>query len=295
MQLFLESTGFGLVVASILAIASVGFTLQWGVGKFINLAYVDFMVLGAYLDHTFTQTLGLEFWIGAVLSILAVAALMVAMNQFLVQPLGRRGVRFFDLLVAGFGVGLVVEYSIQAIYGTAFFNINVAGTTPLNLGGLKLTPSQLVIIGVAVVVMLLLHLLLSRTDLGRAIRAVSVNPTLAQSCGVRTSYVLNVSWFLSGTLCGIAGLVLAFNTAVFNSGTAITYFPYILAAAMVGGIGSAYGAMAAAAFLGLISEWVALVTPYFGVMVALIAAGLVALLRPEGLFRSPLAGMGGSV
>jgi branched-subunit amino acid ABC-type transport system permease component len=295
MQLFLESTGFGLVVASILAIASVGFTLQWGVGKFINLAYVDFMVLGAYLDHTFTQTLGLEFWIGAILSILAVAALMVAMNQFLVQPLGRRGVRFFDLLVAGFGVGLVVEYSIQAIYGTAFFNINVAGTTPLNLGGLKLTPSQLVIIGVAVVVMLLLHLLLSRTDLGRAIRAVSVNPTLAQSCGVRTSYVLNVSWFLSGTLCGIAGLVLAFNTAVFNSGTAITYFPYILAAAMVGGIGSAYGAMAAAAFLGLISEWVALVTPYFGVMVALIAAGLVALLRPEGLFRSPLAGMGGSV
>lgn len=295
MQLFLESTGFGLVVASILAIASVGFTLQWGVGKFINLAYVDFMVLAAYLDHTFNQTLGLEFWIAVVLSILIVAVLMMGMNQFLVQPLGRRGVRFFDLLVAGFGVGLVVEYGIQAIWGTAFFNITVAGTTPLKLGGLKLTPSQLVIIGIAVIVMLALHLLLSRTDLGRAIRAVSVNPTLAQSCGVRTGYVLNVSWFMSGIMCGIAGLVLAFNTAVFNSGTAIVYFPYILAAAMVGGIGSAYGAMAAAALLGLISEWAALATPYFGVMVALIAAGLVALLRPEGLFRSPMAGLGGSV
>jgi branched-subunit amino acid ABC-type transport system permease component len=295
MQLFLESTGFGLVVASILAIASVGFTLQWGVGKFINLAYVDFMVLAAYLDHTFTQILGLEFWIGAALSILAVAGLMVVMNQFLVQPLVRRGVRFFDLLVAGFGLGLILEFSIQAIWGTTFFSISVAGTTPLNLGGLRLTPSQIVIIGVAVAVMLILHLLLSRTDLGRAIRAVSVNPTLAQSCGVRVSYVLNVSWFLSGIMCGIAGLVLAFNTAVFNSTTALTYFPYILAAAMVGGIGSAYGAMTAAALLGLISEWVALATPYFGVMVALIAAGLVALLRPEGLFRSPMAGMGGSV
>jgi branched-subunit amino acid ABC-type transport system permease component len=295
MQLFLESTGFGLVVASILAIASVGFTLQWGVGKFINLAYVDFMVLTAYLDHTLTQTLGLEFWIGAVLSVLAVAVLMVLVNQFLVQPLGRRGVRFFDLLVVGFGVGLVVEYSIQAIWGSAYFNLTVAGTTPINLGGLKLTPSQLIIIGIAVVVMLGIHLLLSRTDLGRAIRAVSVNPTLAQSCGVRIAYVLNVSWFISGMMCGIAGLVLVFNTAVFNSTTAIVYFPYILAAAMVGGIGSAYGAMAAAGLLGLISEWVALATPYFGVMVALIAAGLVALLRPEGLFRSPMAGMGGSV
>jgi branched-subunit amino acid ABC-type transport system permease component len=171
----------------------------------------------------------------------------------------------------------------------------VAGTTPLNLGGLKLTPSQLVVIAIAVAVMLLLHLLLSRTDLGRAIRAVSVNPTLAQSCGVRVSYVLNVSWFISGIMCGIAGLVLAFNTAVFNSGTAIVYFPYILAAAMVGGIGSAYGAMAAAALLGLLSEWVALASPYFGVMVALIAAGLVALWRPQGLFRSPMAGLGGSV
>jgi branched-subunit amino acid ABC-type transport system permease component len=295
MQLFLESTGFGLVVASILSIASVGFTLQWGVGKFINLAYVAFMILAAYLDHTFTQTLGLEFWIGAVLSILTVGVLMVAMNQFLIQSLTRRGVRFFDLLVVGFGIALVVEYSTQAIWGTDFFSIKVAGTTPLNLGGLKLTPSQLVIIGIAVVVMLALHMMLSRTDLGRAIRAVSVNPTLAQSCGVRTSYVLNVSWFVSGLMCGIAGLVLAFNTAVFNDTTAIVYFPYILAAAMVGGIGSVYGAMAAAAILGLISEWVALATPYFGVMVALIAAGLVALLRPEGLFRSPMAGLGGSV
>jgi branched-subunit amino acid ABC-type transport system permease component len=294
-QLFLESTGFGLVVASILAISAVGFTLQWGVGKFINLAYVDFMVLAAYLDYTFTQTIGLEFWLGAALAVLSVAILMVLMNQFLVQPLGRRGVRLFDLLVVGFGVGAIVEYTIQAIYGTTFFHITVAGTTPLNFAGLKLTASEVVIICIAVVLMLMLHLLLSRTDLGRAIRAVSVNPTLAQSCGVRIAVVLNASWFLSGIMCGLAGLVLAFNTAVFNSGTAITYFPYILAVAMVGGIGSAYGAMAAAVLIGLVSEWVSIVNPYFGVMAALLAAGLVALFRPEGLFRSPMAGLGGSV
>jgi len=294
-QLFLESTGFGLVVASILAISSVGFTLQWGVGKFINLAYVEFMVLAAYLDYTLTHTLGLEFWLSAALSVLAVAVLMVLMNQYLIQPLGRRGVRLFDLLVVGFGIGAIVEYSIQAIWGTTFFHIAVAGNTPLNFAGLKLTPSELVIIGIAVALMLMLHLLLSRTDLGRAIRAVSVNPTLAQSCGVRIAFVLNSSWFISGLMCGLAGLVLAFNTAVFNSGSALTYFPYILAVAMVGGIGSAYGAMAAAVLIGLVSEWVSIVSPYFGVMVALIAAALVALFRPEGLFRSPMAGLGGSV
>lgn len=294
-QLFLESTGFGLVVASILAISAVGFTLQWGVGKFINLAYVDFMMVAAYLDHTFTQTLGLEFWLGAALSVASVAALMVLMNQYLIQPLGRRGIRVFDLLVVGFGIGAIVEYSIQAFYGTSFFHITVAGNTPLNFAGLKLTASEIVIIGIAVVLMLMLHILLSRTDLGRAIRAVSVNPTLAQSCGIRIAVVLNASWLLSGLMCGLAGLILAFNTAVFNSGTAITYFPLILAVAMVGGIGSAHGAMAAAVLVGLVSQWVSIVNPYFGVMAALVAAGLVALFRPEGLFRSPMAGLGGSV
>lgn len=295
MQLFLESTGFGLVTASILAISAVGFTLQWGVGKFINLAYVEFMVLAAYLDNTLTQKIGLEFWLSALLSVVAVALLMVVMNQYLIQPLARRGVRMFDLLVVGFGVGAIVEYSTQAIWGTSYFHITVAGTTPLNFAGLKLTASEIVIIGIAVALMLMLHLLLSRTDLGRAIRAVSVNPTLAQSCGIRIAVVLNASWFLSGLMCGIAGLVLAFNTAVFDSGSALVYFPYILAVAMVGGIGSAYGAMAAAGLIGLVSEWVSIASPYFGVMAALVAAGLVALFRPEGLFRSPMAGLGGSV
>jgi len=294
-RLFLESTGFGFVVASILAISAVGFTLQWGVGKFINLAYVSFMIVAAYLDYTFTQTLGLEFWLGALLAVVSVAVLMVLMNQYLVQPLGRRGIRLFDLLVVGFGVGAIVQYTIQAIYGTTFFHIKVAGNTPLSFAGLKLTASELVIICIAVVLMLMLHLLLSRTDLGRAIRAVSVNPTLAQASGIRIAYVLNASWFLSGLMCGLAGLVLAFNTAVFDSGTAITYFPYILAVAMVGGIGSAYGAMAAAVLVGLVSQWVSIFSPYFGVMAALIAAGMVALFRPEGLFRSPMAGLGGSV
>jgi len=295
LQLFLQVTGFGLVDASILALAAVGFTLQWGVGKFINLAYVYLMMLSAFLDYTLTQTLHLEFWLSAALSIGAVGLVSMGMNHYLVLPLARRGVRFFDLLIAGFGVGIVVEFGLQAIYGENFFQIKVAGTRPLKILGMHLTPSQLVIIGIAVLVMVMLHVLLTKTDIGRAIRAISVNPTLAQSCGVRVDFVLNLLWLMSGVLCGLSGLVLAFDTSLFNSGTSAVELPFILAIAMVGGIGSAYGAMGAALLIGLVSNWVDIVNPQYGIVVAVFAGGLVLLLRPEGLFRSPMASLAGSV
>lgn len=295
MSAFLEGTGFGLVLASILSLAAVGFTLQWGVSRFINIAYASFMILAAFFENTFEDRLHLGFWPSAILATICVACLMVVMNQFLVQPLVRRGVRFFDLLVAGFGLGIVIQYSIQALWGPGFFTIPIGAGKPLNLGGLKLTPIQLVIIGAAVAVMLGFHLLLSRTDLGRAMRAVSVNPVLAQSCGVRTSAVLNLSWLLSGALCAIAGLVLAIDAATFNSASGSLYFPDIIAVAIVGGIGSPYGAMLSAVLIGLVSEWVAIVNSYLNLVVALAAGVLILLFRPEGLLRSPMADLGGSV
>lgn len=293
MHLFVESTGFGFVLASILAIASVGFTLQWGVANFLNLAYVDFMVLAAFLDYTFTQQVHLGFWASAVIAVLIVAGGMVVMNEWLVQPLVRRGIRFFYLLIVAFGVAAILQYSMQAIWGPTFFSISVPGKEPVSFIGMRLTVSELVIIGVAILAMLLFHLLLTRTDLGRAMRAVSVNPVLAQCSGIRTKYVLNMAWFLSGILCGIGGLVLAFNTASFDAGTGTSYLAELLAVVVVGGIGSPYGAMAGAVIIGLLSQWATIVNSYFNIVVALVVLVLMLLIRPDGLFRSLTSASGG--
>lgn len=294
MSLFLEATGFGIVVASILSIAAVGFTLQWGVTNILNLAYVDFMILAAYLDYSLSQVAGLDFWLSAILSVLGVGALSVAFNHFLIQPFVRRGIKFFYLLIIAFATGTVLQYVIQSIWGSTFFNISVGGNQSYNIGGMKLTLSQLIIIGIALFVMFSLHILLTRTDFGRSMRAVAINPVLAQCSGIRTAVVLNATWFLTGVLCGISGLVLAFNTATFDVNTGTVYIAQILAAVVLGGIGSPYGAMVAAVIIGLISEWAsAYINPFFNVVVALIVLVGVLLFRPEGLLRSLTTSSGG--
>lgn len=293
MQLFIESTGFGVVLASILAIGGVGFTLQWGVANFLNLAYVDFMVLAAFLDYTFANRLHLGFWLSAVISILLVASGSVVMNKLLIQPLVRRGIRFFNLLIVAFGVGTVIQYGIQAIWGPAFFQITVPGNRSLHFIDMRLTVAQLVVIGIAIASMLLLHLLLVKTDLGRAMRAVSANPVLAQCSGIRVAFIFDMAWFLSGILCGIAGLVLAINASSFDSSSGANYLAELLAVVVVGGIGSPYGAMAAAVIIGLISEWATIVNSYFDIVVALAALIVVLFFRPYGLFRSLTSAEGG--
>jgi branched-chain amino acid transport system permease protein/neutral amino acid transport system permease protein len=146
----------------------------------------------------------------------------------------------------------------------------------------------------AIFVMLALHFLLTRTDFGRSMRAVAINPELAQCSGIRISVVLNATWFLTGVLCGISGLVLAFNTSTFDVNTGTVYISQILAAVVLGGIGSPYGAMLGAVIIGLTSEWAAaFINPFFNVVVALLALIIVLLFRPEGLLRSLTTSSGG--
>jgi branched-subunit amino acid ABC-type transport system permease component len=293
-SLFIASTGFGIVVASILMIAAVGFTLQWGVSNVLNLAYVDFMILAPYLDYTIHQQWHVTSWLAIVLSVIVVALGSVAFNQFLLQPFVRRGIRFFYLLIIAFSAGTIIQYGIQAIWGPTFFNIGVGGNNTYSLGGLKLTLSQLIIIGVAIGSMVGIHLLLTQTDFGRSMRAVAINPVLAQCSGIRRGFVLNATWFLTGTMCGISGLVLAFNTVSFNVDTGAVFLAELLAAVVLGGIGSPYGAMVGAIIIGVVAEWAALlINPYFNVVVALVALVVVLLFRPEGLVRSLTSSSGG--
>ncbi|HVB05923.1 MAG TPA: branched-chain amino acid ABC transporter permease [Acidimicrobiales bacterium] len=294
MTLFIASTGFGIVVASILMIASVGFTLQWGVSNVLNLAYVDFMILTPYLDYSLNQQLHLDKWLSIVLSVAGVALASVAFNQYLLQPFVKRGIRFFYLLIIAFAAGTILEYVILAIWGPTFFNISVGGNNTYSLAGLKLSEAQLIIIAIAVASMIGIHLLLTRTDFGRSMRAVAINPMLAQCSGIRTSAVLNATWFLTGTMCGIAGLVLAFNTATFDVNTGAAFLAELLAAVVLGGIGSPYGAMVGAIIIGVVAEWAALlIDPFFNVVVALVALVVTLLFRPEGLVRSLTSSTGG--
>jgi len=133
--------------------------------------------------------------------------------------------------------------------------------------------------------MLGLHLLLTRTTLGRAMRATSSNPTLAQSCGIPTDRISDLAWLISGGLCGAAGIALAITIVSFDFTLGPLFLIPMIAAAVLGGIGQPYGAMVGGLVIGLVTQVVgAFWNPAYKDVIAFAILIAMLLIRPRGLF-----------
>ena len=283
MSQVVPAIGFGLITASILAIAAVGFTLQFSVTNILNLAYGDIMTACAFAAYIANHA-GVNIWVSLVIAALFGAVFSMALNRFVYFQFVRRGTRLFGMIIVTIAVSLIIQNVLLAIFRPTFFSYQASPGPSYNFGGMIFTASQLAIIGIAVVAMLVVHLLLTRTRLGKAMRATATNPGLARSCGVATDRVIDAAWLLSGALCGIAGVAFVLNTATFSEVTGASFLVPIIAAAVLGGIGQPYGAMLGATTIGLASEISAsLINPSYKGVVAFAILIVVLLVRPQGI------------
>jgi branched-subunit amino acid ABC-type transport system permease component len=279
----LPAIGFGLVTASILAVAGVGFTLQFGVTNILNLAYGEIMTAAAFVAYLVTSA-GLSVWLALVAGGAFGAVFSVLLNRALYTPFVRRGTRLFGMIIVTIAVSLVVQNSLLAIFGANFFSLNMARPTSVHIAGMVFTTTQLAIIGIAIVAMLLIHLLLRYTKLGKAMRATATDPDLARNCGIATDRVIDLAWAISGALCGLAGVVLVMNVTAFTDTTGAQFLIPIIAVAVLGGIGQPYGAMLGALVIGMVSELAAaVINPDYKDVVAFVILVLVLLARPQGI------------
>jgi branched-chain amino acid transport system permease protein/neutral amino acid transport system permease protein len=283
MTIFLASVGFGLVTASVLAVAAVGFTLQFGVTDVLNLAYGAVMIAGAYLAYVINQA-GLNIWVGLVVAVVACSAGSVLLNSGIYTPFQRRGASPITLVIVSLGMTLIIEFGTQAIAGGTSVSYTMAQGPSVRAGGLVLSTVQLVVIGLSVLVMIGTHVLLRYTRLGKAMRATAANKTLARNCGIRTSRVITLTWAITGALCGLAGVIFAMDAGSFDATSTDLFLILILAATFLGGPGQAYGAMLGAVVIGLATEIsAAYITPSYKYVVAFVALLLMLGIRPTGL------------
>ena len=283
MTIFLASVGFGLVTASVLAVAAIGFTLQFGVTDVLNLAYGAVMIAGAYLAYVINQA-GLNIWVGLVVAVVACSAGSVLLNSGIYTPFQRRGATPITMVIVSLGMTLIIEFGTQAIAGGTSVSYTMAQGPSVRAGGLVLTAVQLVVIGLSVLVMIGTHVLLRYTRLGKAMRATAANKTLARNCGIRTSRVITLTWAITGALCGLAGVIFAMDAGSFDATSTDLFLILILAATFLGGPGQAYGAMLGAVVIGLATEIsAAYITPSYKYVVAFVALLLVLGIRPTGL------------
>jgi branched-chain amino acid transport system permease protein/neutral amino acid transport system permease protein len=282
-SLVIPAFGFGLVTASVLAIASVGFTLQFGVTDVLNLAYGAVMIFGAFIAYL-VNSQGVSVWVGLVAAMAACSLLSVLLNAGIYAPFQRRRATPITMVIVSLGLTLIIEFSVQAVAGGVAVSYTMGQGPTYRAGGLILSAVQLVIIGLSLVVMLATHALLRYTRLGKAMRATAANRTLARNCGIRTGQVITATWAITGAMCGLAGTVFAIDLSSFDATSTDLFLILILAAVFLGGPGQPYGAMLGAVIIGIATEVSAAFVPAdYKYVVAFLVLLIMLGVRPAGL------------
>jgi branched-subunit amino acid ABC-type transport system permease component len=278
------SLGFGLITASILALGAVGVTLQFGVTRYINFAYGSYLALAAYIAWEVNTSLRLNFWLAVPISAIFLALFAVVVDRALLRPFVRRRLRPVYLLIVTLGLWMFLSNAIVVIWGSSTRQFDIGNESPLSLGPFLMTASQLGVIGLAVVALVGVHLLLTRTKLGKAMRAMADDVDLAQASGIDTDRVVTVTWLLTGLLAGLSGCMLALDLSSFLPSFGDDFLFVIFSAVVLGGIGQPYGTMLGALIIGVVTQMAVLVLPaaYNG-DVAFAVLIVVVMVRPQGL------------
>ena len=292
----------GLFLGSVLALGAVGITLVFGVLRFANIAQGDMMTLGAYVtffllvsvlpEHTGLGpfTFGYPLFIAIPASMAAVAVLAVAMELLVYRRLRARRANLVTMEIASLGIAIAIRGVVQMIWDTQVRYLPNETRPHLEVpGDISIAPNHLFVSGAALLLAIVLHLVLTRTKQGKAMRATADNPDLARASGINTDRVLLWTWAIAGALAGAAGVLLVvFNaTAQVKPSTGFQLLVPLFAAVVVGGIGNPYGAFIGALLIGVSMEvstaW-ALTT--YKPAVAFTVMVLVLLFRPRGILGS---------
>ena len=271
----------GVVAGGILALPAVAFSLLWRLLRFPNFAVSTYLTVGAYVALMLNQGARARIelaWLGA-LAVTGVVAL--AVDRIAFRPM--RGRRPFSLAIASIGVAFVLENLVRFVWGNDFRSFDVPVTRATSIAGIRVGRDQLLILGVAVAMMALAQAFLLRTRLGIAMRATADNPLLAAVKGVPTERVIAVATLGGGALAGGAGVFLGLDASIdplMGGGLIISVF----AAAILGGVGSAPGALAGALIVGIVEEVGTLVVPpTYKTAIGFTIILAVLLVRPTGL------------
>jgi branched-chain amino acid transport system permease protein len=287
---FLQLLANGLVTGAVVAIAAVGVSIVYGILRLVHFAYGDVIAFGAFVAFWLNVTHGVGIVEAAALAMVATAALNIALELALWRPLRARGAGFMSLFLASIGLALVLRQLLLLVAGPSPRSYDVDPFTVYELGSVRLSGGQLAAIVTAVVAIVLVGLLLGLTAIGRTMRAVADDSALAAVAGIDTRRVVYVTWILVGFLAALAGVLAGLVQFTFDPNFGFALLLPVFAGVVLGGIGSAYGALAGGLLLGIATElstWEGFaggVDPVYKPVVAFAVLIAALLVRPQGLF-----------
>ncbi len=288
-QMFVE----GLQLGVIIAITSVGLSLVFGTTRLINFAHGEMVTVGAVVAFWFSTRPGdLPLILATVLAVVVGALLGGGMERGVWRPMRARGSGLIQMFIISIGISLLLRHLILVALGSRRQGYDQYGIQERwHLGPIAITPRDLAVMVLSVVALLGVAYMLQRTRIGKATRAVADNRDLAESSGIDVDRVVLVVWIVGGGLAALGGVFYGLSAAVYwDMGFRLLLLMF--AGVILGGLGSAYGAMVGSLVIGLVAQ---LSTLWFPVELqnawALLVLIVVLVVRPQGILgRAERAG-----
>lgn len=279
-QLTVSGIQFGLLIA----LGALGLSIIYGTTGLVNFAHGEIIAFGALATWVLNAGLGLPF-LAAAVGGLALSALFGWLNNAVLwRPLRKRGTGLIAMMIVSIGLALFLRNMYQFFVGADKKSYSdYAGLAGMQFGPISLTPTDIGIIAVAIIALGITVLILGKTRLGKATRAVSDNPSLAAGAGINVERVITFVWVIGGALAGLGGMLLGFTQQVsFQMGFQILLL--VFAAVTLGGLGTISGAIFGSLVVGLFIQLTTLIIPTelknVGALLVLI---VILLVRPYGL------------
>ena len=249
---FLQFFFSGLTVGSVYALVALGFTLIYNASDVINFAQGEFVMLGG-MSTVFLALTGMPLPLAAFLAVVITTAVGLALHRFAIEP-ARDGTAV-SLITITIGASIFLRGVAQVIFDKRFHSLPpILGSEPMRIGGAAVLPQSLVVLVGASTIVLLLWLFIDRTLLGKAVIATAVNRLAARLVGINTSRIVGLSFGVSAAIGAVAGvLATPITLTSYDVGTLLALKGF--AAAMLGGIGSALGAVVGGLVLGMLEAF----------------------------------------
>lgn len=276
----------GLTVGSTYSLIALGYTLIFGVLGIINMAHGQIFIFGSLVGLVLMTSFSMPLGVALLAAVAISAVLGLLLEYTALRPLRKKNVPHLASLISTIGFAILMEEAMHKFFGADSRAFPQSfGDTTFDLGIIQIRSVDLVILGIAVVLMFVLHFWIQKTKMGKAIRATAENADTANILGINTNMVIVITVMLASALGGVAGILIgmAYSALIPTMGMTLGFKG--LAVLILGGVGSIPGAMVCGVLLGIIEVFtVAYGDSSYRDAVAFGLIILILLLKPEGLF-----------
>ncbi len=290
MSEFIQQLINGLSLGSIYALIALGYTMVYGILKFINFAHGEVFMLGAFFGFYIAKFLGVDSpsvtmaLVILLLTMSGTAIVGITIEKLAYKPL--RNSSKLTVLITAIGVSLFLQYSGQLVFGADPKSFpTIIENTSFSILGATIGTNQIVVLVSALLLMVLLRIIVFRTRMGIAIRAVSNNMTAASLMGININNIISFTFAIGSSLAGAAGILYSINYPSIDPLMGLLPGLKAFIAAVLGGIGNFPGAVVGGVLIGLVETFtVGYLSPTYRDAIAFAILILILLIKPTGLF-----------